>query len=263
MAGYAEVMETIFQSHDNIPLTENYLKQLHALLLRHSHKDERHRGQYKTLNNHVEAFDANGKSLGVIFRTATPFDTPREMQALVDWSRHTLADRSLHPLLVIGIFNVVFLAIHPFQDGNGRLSRVLTTLLLLQAGYSYVPYTSLESVIEHNKESYYLALRRTQSTLEQEAPDWLPWLSFFLRTLKAQKDHLQAKMTDNRGWESLPKDSIQILEYLQQHGRITMKQAEELTGTPRATLKIRLAQLLKAGHLLRHGQARGVWYSRK
>jgi Fic family protein len=259
VAGYAQAMETVFQSHDDIPLTENYLKQFHAILLRHSDKDARHRGQYKTLNNHVEALDASGNSLGVIFRTATPFDTPREMQALVEWTRTTLEDRSLHPLLAIGIFNVVFLAIHPFQDGNGRLSRVLATLLLLKAGYSYVPYTSLESIIERNKDSYYLALRRTQGTLDQEAPDWLPWLSFFLRSLKAQKDHLAAKMVDNRGWESLPADSVQILEYLKDNGRITMKQAEDLTQTPRATLKLRIAQLLEDGHILRHGQGRGTW----
>lgn len=262
VAGYAEAMETVFQSYNDIPLTENYLKQLHAILLRHSNKDARHRGQYKTLNNHVEAFDAFGNSLGVIFKTATPFDTPREMQALVDWTRTTLEDRSLHPLLTIGIFNVVFLAIHPFQDGNGRLSRVLATLLLLKAGYSYVPYTSLESVIERNKDSYYLTLRRTQSTLDKEAPDWLPWLSFFLRSLKAQKDHLAAKMATNRGWESLPEDSIQLLEYLQRNARITMKQAEELTQTPRATLKLRIAQLLEDGHILRYGKGRGTWYTR-
>ncbi len=89
----------------------------------------------------------------------------------------------LHPLLIIAIFVVVFLAIHPFQDGNGRLSRVLTTLLLLQAGYTYVPYSSLESVIEHNKEAYYLALRHTQGTIRTDAPNWQPWLVFFLRSL--------------------------------------------------------------------------------
>lgn len=263
VAGYAQAMETVFQNHDDIPLTENYLKQFHAMLLHHSDKDSRHRGQYKTLNNHVEAFDTSGNSLGVIFRTATPFDTPREMQALVDWTRTTLEDRSLHPLLAIGMFNVVFLAIHPFQDGNGRLSRVLATLLLLKAGYSYVPYTSLESIIERNKDSYYLALRRTQGTLDKEAPDWLPWLSFFLRSLKAQKDHLAAKMVDNRGWESLPADSVKILEHLKDNGRITMKQAEELTHTPRATLKLRITQLLEDGHIQRHGQGRGTWYTRK
>ena len=260
VAGYAEVMEAIFQNYELIPLTENYLMQLHSLLLRHSPKDERHRGQYKKLNNHVEAFDSMGKSLGVIFQTATPFETPRRMEELVRWTSSVLDDRSIHPLLAVGVFTVVFLAIHPFQDGNGRLSRILTTLLLLKSGYAYVPYSSLESVIERNKEAYYLALRRTQSSLEQESPDWLPWLSFFLRSLKNQKDHLQVKMLESQGWEGLPSDSVKILNYLLTHDRITIQEAEQLTLTPRATLKLRFNQLIKSELVIRHGKARGTWY---
>ena len=132
VAGYAEVMETIFSAYDAISLSENHIRQLHRDLLAHSTKDERHRGLYKTLPNHVEAFNEDGKSLGVVFETATPFDTPRRMAELVDWAAGKEKDRSLHPLLVIGVFVVVFLEIHPFQDGNGRLSRILTTLLLLR-----------------------------------------------------------------------------------------------------------------------------------
>lgn len=263
VVGYAEVMETIFQNYQLIPLTENYLMQLHGMLLRHSHKDERHRGQYKTLNNHVEAFDSTGKSLGIIFQTATPFETPRRMEALLRWTRSVLEDNSLHPLLVVGVFTVIFLAIHPFQDGNGRLSRILTALLLLKAGYAYLPYSSLESVIERNKEAYYLALRRTQTSLEQDLPDWLPWLSFFLRALKTQKDHLQVKMAETQGWEGLPNDSVKILNYLLTHERINIQDAERLTQTPRATLKLRLKQLIESGLIIRHGKARGTWYALK
>lgn len=260
VAGYAEVMEAIFQNYELIPLTENYLMQLHSMLLRHSPKDERHRGQYKKLNNHVEAFDSTGKSLGVIFQTATPFETPRRMEALVRWTSSVLDDRSIHPLLAVGVFTVVFLAIHPFQDGNGRLSRILSTLLLLKAGYAYVPYSSLESVIERNKEAYYLALRRTQSSLEKDSPDWLPWLSFFLRSLKTQKDHLQVKMAESQGWEGLPSDSVKILNYLLTHERLTVQEAEQLTQTPRATLKLRFNQLIESELIVRHGKARGTWY---
>ena len=142
--------------------------------MRHSGKDVRHRGEYKALPNHVEAFDNQGQSLGIVFETVSPFDTPARMHELVAWTRDTIADRQIHPLLIIAVFVVVFLAIHPFQDGNGRLSRVLTTLLLLKAGYGYVPYSSLESVIEQNKEAYYLALRRTRGTLDQIDPDRAP-----------------------------------------------------------------------------------------
>lgn len=173
VAGYAETMEQIFQSWEYIPLTENYIRQLHRDLLRHSDKDARHRGVYKNVPNSVAAFDAEGREIGIVFETATPFETPERMRELVEWTRAALETRSLHPLLVIGVFTVVFLAIHPFQDGNGRLSRILTALLLLRCGYAYTPYSSLESVIEQNKESYCLALHQTQGTLRAESPNWL------------------------------------------------------------------------------------------
>ncbi|MDB5034112.1 MAG: hypothetical protein JWQ98_1353 [Chlorobi bacterium] len=172
-------METIFHAWQDIRITENHIKQLHRDLLRHSDKDQRHRGQYKTLRNDAGAFDAQGKMIGVMFETATPFDTPRRMKELVAWLVEAREVGRLHPLLIVAVFIVVFLEIHPFQDGNGRLSRVLTMLLLLQAGYAYVPYSSLESVIENSKEGYYLALRQTQGTTRSEAPDWQPWLMFF------------------------------------------------------------------------------------
>jgi Fic family protein len=156
-------------------------------VLQYSSKDERHRGAYKTLDNHVEAFGPDGKSLGIVSQTATPFDTPRLMTELLAWTQRNLQGVELHPLLSIALFIVVFLQIHPFQDGNGRLSRILTTLLLLRAGYAYVPYSSLESVIEKSKEAYYVSLRRTQGTIRTQTPDWQPWLIFFLNSLQQQK----------------------------------------------------------------------------
>jgi len=260
VAGYAEVMDAIFESHMAIALTENYVKQLHTMLLRYASKDERHRGEYKKLPNHVEAFGPTGESLGTIFATASPFDTPLRMQELLVWTRESLSDASLHPLLVIGMFVVEFLAIHPFQDGNGRLSRVLTTLLLLQSDYAYVPFSSLESIVEHNKDSYYLALRRTQGTLDSDAPDWEPWLLFFLRSLKRQKDRLAAKIARAPSWEDLRPDALAILEQARATGRITTGQAEKLTGAPRPTVKARLGELVKRGLLTRRGQGRGAWY---
>jgi signal transduction histidine kinase len=169
--------------------------QLHAELLRFSDKDTRHRGEYKTHPNHVAAFGPDGKMLGIVFETSSPFDTPFEMRKLLDWHREAEAMPGLwHPLLRIGVFIVRFLAVHPFQDGNGRLSRVMTTLLLLRAGYAYVPYSSLESVIEANKEAYYLALRQTQTTLRESEPEWHPWMLFFLKALKTQKDRLLSRL---------------------------------------------------------------------
>ena len=134
VAGYAEVMELVFRAWPDIHFTENHIRQLHRDLLAYSDKDERHRGSYKTTSNSVAAFDVDGRQIGIVFETATPFDTPRLMAELVAWLKDAREAGRLHPLLVIGVFVVVFLAIHPFQDGNGRLSRILTTLLLLQAG---------------------------------------------------------------------------------------------------------------------------------
>lgn len=135
VAGYAEAMELVFRSWEEIGITENHIKQLHRDLLQYSEKDTRHRGNYKTTPNSVAAFDESGKQMRIIFETATPFDTPRLMQDLVSWVNKALEEKKLHSLLIISVFVVVFLEIHPFQDGNGRLSRVLTTLLLLRAGY--------------------------------------------------------------------------------------------------------------------------------
>lgn len=264
VAGYAEVMEELFQSWQTIPLTENYVKQLHGMLLRHSAKDEHHRGQYKTVPNHVEAFGPHGESLGVVFETTAPGETPVRMKELVDWTRHAMEEGELHPLLIIGIFVVCFLAIHPFQDGNGRLSRILTTLLLLRADYGYVPYSSLENVIEQSKEGYYLALRRTQGTLKVEVPDWQPWLRFFLNAMQRQKKKLEQKMErEHVLHDALPLLAVQILDLVREHGRMTTGEIEKLTGESRGTIKLRLKELVEQGHLVRYGQGRSTWYAGK
>lgn len=262
VVGYADVMETIFSNYDAIDLTENHIKQLHRDLLKYSDKDERHRGEYKTLPNHVEAFDDDGVSQGIVFQTASPFDTPSLMTDLVDWTRSNLETREIHPLLTIAMFVVVFLEIHPFQDGNGRLSRILTTLLLLQAGYNYVPYSSLESVIEQSKEPYYLALRRTQGTIRSKAPDWQPWISYFLKALKQHKDRLERKMERERIiLGDLPELSVRILELAREHGRVTIADAAKATGASRNTVKDHTRALAKNGYLDPHGAGRGTWYS--
>ena len=269
VAGYAELMDLIFRAWEDISFTENHVKQLHQILLQYSQKDEWHRGGYKTNSNSVAAFDENGQQIGIVFETATPFDTPRLMAELVQWTNDERgnSDKSgaaLHPLLIIGIFVVVFLEIHPFQDGNGRLSRVLTTLLLLQAGYAYVPYSSLESVIEASKEGYYLALRQTQGTIRSDAPNWQPWLLFFLRSLAEQVRRLEKKVEREKiVLAALPALSLQIVEFAREHGRITMAEAIKLTGASRNTLKQHLRDLVERKHLEQHGSGRGVWYGLK
>ena len=261
VAGYAELMDLVFSSWQMIPFNENHIKQLHHVLLRHSQKDARHRGHYKTSSNSVAAFNERGQQIGIVFETASPFDTPHLMHELVTWVNSEREKALLHPLLIIAVFIVVYLEIHPFQDGNGRLSRALTTLLLLQAGYAYVPYSSLESIIEENKDAYYLALRQTQGTIRTPAPLWQPWLLFFLRSLAEQVKRLEQKLESEKiVMSSLPKLSLQIVEFARKHGRITIGEAIKLTGASRNTLKGHFRTLVEKGHLARHGRGRGVWY---
>lgn len=264
VAGYAELMDLMFRAWEDIPFNENHVKQFHQILLQYSQKDERHRGSYKTSSNSVAAFDENGVQIGIVFETATPFDTPRLMAELVQWVGDEREKAVLHPLLIISIFVVVFLEIHPFQDGNGRLSRVLTTLLLLQAGYAYVPYSSLEGVVEADKEAYYLALRQTQGTIRTDTPNWQPWLLFFLRSLAEQVRRLEKKVEREKiVLAALPTLSLQIVEFAREHGRITMAEAIKLTGASRNTLKQHFRDLTGRQHLEQHGSGRGVWYGLK
>jgi Fic family protein len=263
VAGYADVMNTVYSHADTINLTENHIRQLHRDLLAYSEKDERHRGNYKTNPNHVSAFDDEGNEIGVVFETATPFDTPRLMTELVNWTRDALESKDLHPLLVIAVFTVVFLEIHPFQDGNGRLSRILTTLLLLREGYAYVPYSSLESVIEKSKEGYYLALRSTQSTIRTDEPNWHPWVEYFLRSLKKQMQHLRTKIEREQILaQNLSELPATILELATEQGRLTVSQIVKLTGANRNTIKKHLQALVSNRRLTQHGKGKGTWYSR-
>ena len=262
VAGYAEVMGTVFKSWVDIPITENYIKQLHRDLLRWSTKDERHRGAYKTLPNSVAAFDPQGQQIAVVFETATPFETPRLMAELVEWTQESMEVRRIHPLLIAAIFTVVFLEIHPFQDGNGRLSRILTTLLLLKLGYSYMPYSSLESVIEQNKENYYLALRQTQRTIRSDAPNWQPWLRFFLQALQEQKRRLEGKVDMEKLFlAGQPLLAVRILDEVRKQGRVTIGQMVAVTGASRSTLRDHLRSLVEQQNLVRYGNGKGSWYS--
>jgi Fic family protein len=260
VAGYAEATTMVFDSWRDIPLTENHIKQLHGALLKFSHRDEHHRGEYKKLPNNVEAFDEHGRSVGVIFETATPFDTPRLMRELVEWTQRELEGKNHHPLLVIAVFIVRFLAIHPFQDGNGRLARVLTNLLLLQTGYGHMPYSSLERVIEENREQYYRALRSAQGTLDRDESRLPDWLRFFLICLIEQKNVLAEKIQREQLMTSLSPLDEKLLGLARAHGRLTLSDALKVTNANRNTLKLHLRQLVEAGRLKLLGRGRSSWY---
>lgn len=262
VVGYAELMDTIFVNYADIPLSENFIRQLHGILLKHSDKDHWHKGQYKQHPNHVIATDAQGQQIGIVFETVSPLETPLKMQELVEWAREAFAEAELHPLVVIAIFIVCFLAIHPFQDGNGRLSRALTTYLLLKSGYHYVPYSSLEAVIEQEKKAYYLALRQTQTSLYLPQANWQPWLVFFLKSLKRQKDNLEDKASrEHILLSNQPQLAQSILDLLRTRGQITMGELETLTGQSRHRLRRHLANLVRDQLLRQHGKGKGTWYT--
>ena len=234
VAGYADVMELLFSSWEHIPFNENHIMQIHRDLLAYSSKDERHRGKFEL------------------------------MRELLEWVRHTRDSQAMHPLLIVAVFVVVFLEIHPFDDGNGRLSRILTTLLLMQAGYVYVPYSSLESVIEQNKQAYYIALRQTQGTIRTAAPQWQPWITFFLSSLVSQVKRLEVKIErEHLLLAALPKLSMDLLTIARAHGRLTVAGAQAQTGANRSTIKLHIQKLMATGQLAQRGVGRGTWYALK
>ncbi len=262
VSGYASVMETILESWENIPITENYIKQLHRDLLINSDKDQRHRGEYKTHPNHVAAFDQDGREVEIIFKTITPFETPRRMEELVKWYQESHSQARFHPLISIAVFKLVFLAIHPFQDGNGRLSRLLVNLMLMQAGYDHTTYSSFESVIEGTKADYYFALRRSQVTLEADEPNWQPWLDYFFQTLLKQKRILEEKIDFEMrirefGFSRLANT---ILFYANKNTYVTNRGIVAVSGASRNTIKATIQTLVKEGLLLRSGAGRSAKY---
>jgi len=261
VAGYAKTIQLIYDSYEQIDLTENNIKYLHKVLLQFSTKDEWHLGEYKQHPNHVAAFDSDGNQVGIIFETAPPAQTPLLMESLVDLTRNRLSNEDVHPLLTIGDFILRLLAIHPFQDGNGRLARVLTNLMLLQSGYDFVQYSSHERIVEANKDQYYLALRASQKDLQSDSSFELKWADFFLEMLVKQKNHLKEKIERESRARRLPALSEKIVELAQEHGRISIGFISTVLEANRNTVKKHVQQLVKMGQLVRHGKGRGTYYS--
>jgi Fic family protein len=261
VAGYADTMRLVHESYPEINLTENNIRYIHKSLMRYSTKDNWHLGEYKKHPNHVAAFDEDGNEIGIIFETTSPFETPQAMKNLVELTQAKIKDGSEHPLLVISDFTVRFLAIHPFQDGNGRISRILTNLLLLRAGYDYVQYSSHERIVEANKEQYYLSLRKAQKALKKQQESPLIWTEFFLEMLKKQKDLLYEKIKREKLAYLEPKLSQDILILAREHGRVTVSFSAKTLSANRNTIKKHVQHLGRAGKLVLHGKGRGAFYT--
>ncbi len=258
--GYYELLENVFNSWKHIPLTESVIKSFHKELLKYASKDVRHRGEYKKSENRVEMFDAQGKSLGVMFETTPAYLTPKQMQELVAWAQGALKEKANHPLVVIASFIVEFLAIHPFQDGNGRLARILTNLLMLKSGYAYVPYVSHEKLIEDNKAEYYLALRNSQTTLKTPRENITAWLEFFLNaSLEQAKQAMELLSRENIEKLLSPKQLV-VWEHLEKVAEATPGEIVKATGVARPTVSQALDVLLRLKKIERIGQGRTTRY---
>lgn len=260
--GYYELLENVFNSWKHIPLSESTIKHLHKELLKFVAKDERHRGEYKKTENRVEMFNQSGKPIGVVFATTPAYLAPKQMQEFMDWTRIALKEKQLHPLLIIGNFLLEFLAIHPFQDGNGRLSRILTNLLLLQSGYLYVPYVSHEKLIEDNKADYYVALRRSQITLKTARADITPWLEFFLTVAETQARRAIALLSKESIEKLLSPKQLAVWRHLEQVAEATPGEIAKATGVARPTVSQALDVLLRLKKIERIGQGRTTRYKK-
>lgn len=258
--GYYELLENIFNVWENLKFNENTIKHFHQELLKYVEKDKKHRGEYKKTENKVHMIDETGQSIGILFDTAPTFLTPGKMQDLIEWTQKNLRGKKYHPLLIIGNFLIEFLKIHPFTDGNGRLSRLITNLLLLQAGYLYTPYVSHEKLIEDNKPEYYISLRNSQKTMGTTKENIINWLNFFLDIILRQS-LIAVKLLSNENIEKiLSEKQLTIWKYIEKVKETNTGDITKKTKIARSTVKQSLNVLLKLKKIERIGLGRGARY---
>ncbi len=260
--GYYELLENVFESWNGLKFNESAIKHFHKELLKYVEKDKGHRGEYKKGENKVHMVDEAGKSIGILFDTAPAYLTPIRMQELVEWTIKTSGEKKYHPLLIIGNFLVEFLKIHPFSDGNGRLSRVLTNLLLLKNGYLYMPYVSHEKLVEDNKPDYYIALRRSQKTMGGRNENIGPWLDFFLDMVLKQSQLAVELLSKENVEKILSEKQLIIWRYIENVNETGVKDIVENTKIARPTVKQALESLLKLKKIERVGLGRSTRYKR-
>ncbi|MEK7159689.1 MAG: Fic family protein [Patescibacteria group bacterium] len=260
--GYYELLNNVFDSWKHIKFNESTVKHFHQELLKYVEKDQEHRGEYKKQENKVHMINEAGESVGVLFDTTPAYLTPKEMQELTEWTISALENKTYHPLLTIGNFLVEFLNIHPFIDGNGRISRVLTNLLLLKNGYEYMPYVSHEKLVEDNKPEYYIALRRSQKTIKKEKEDITPWLNFFLDILLEQSKRAVELLSKENIEKLLSPKQLAVWKYLITVPEATPAEISEHTKIARPTINQALNKLLRLKKIERIGSGRTTRYKK-
>lgn len=258
VAGYFEAMEQITQTFQEIDISENSIKNLHNILLRYSKKDEWHFGNYKQHSNAVEATLGDG-SKQIIFRTTEPgFATEDAMRSLADWYSK---EKTVHPLVKCALFVYEFLSIHPFQDGNGRLSRLLSMLLLLKHRYNWIQYVSFEHEIENRKTEYYQALRKCQA--QRPGEDVTPWINFFFDSLSNIQNQLLNKLERSGIETKLSPREKAILTFIGEHAGCKSGDISGKLNIPNPTVKRILAALVSENLIEKHGAGAGTNYSLK
>lgn len=258
--GYYELLQNVFRAWKSIKFTESTIKHFHKELLKYVKKDKLHYGEYKKKENKVMMIDAAGKSVGTLFDTTPAYLTSKEMQELVEVTQQAFKKAIYHPLMIIGNFLVDFLNIHPFQDGNGRLSRVLTNVLLLKSGYSYVPYVSHEKLVEDNKADYYMALRKSQKTLKSSHPNIVPWLDFFFDIVIKQSEESVELLSRENIEKLLSVKQLAIWNYLQSVEEASPAEIAKKARVARPTVNQAVNKLLKLKKIERIGLGRSTRY---
>lgn len=261
--GYYETLDFVYENYKELPLTEDTILYLHAHLLQYSSKDTRHKGQYKHLENQVEMRDETGNLIEVVFETTPAYLTPKAMNELLQNVTAALDSKTQHRLPVIANFVVDFLKIHPFLDGNGRLSRILTNMLLLQSGYAYIPYVSLERLVETRKGDYYVALRRSQSTFGTKSESIVDWLQYFLEVLH-QQALLATSLLERSNLEiDLSPSQQKVWGVFTDDNVVSPKQIMSQSGVPRGTVAQALEKLMQLKMVERIGLGRSTRYRRR
>ncbi len=262
VAGYLEMLERVFGNYDHLIISESLILQLHQDMMKHSQKDARHRGQYKFGSNRVEAKDQNGNIIGVIFDPTPPHLVGKEMQELIAWYQWAIKTKFKHPLIITANFIFEYLAIHPFQDGNGRTSRLLVNLILLQQGYEFASVVSHEHLVETSKADYYLALNQAQRSWKKNNEDISKWLLYFLNILEQQAQNaLDILEGDNIDY-LLSEKQLALWQWANAipDKLFTRKDAIENLGFPVRTTESIIKKLLEMKKFERLGQGRATHY---
>jgi Fic family protein len=261
VAGYAEALEMVYDAVAGEELDTEFVRRLHGVITWYSDTAGAERWEYRTKKVRVRAHDAAGRTAGALFEASEPGRIRPLMDELVRWSVRALGSGQYHPLLVTAVFTAQLRLIHPFTEGSGRLARLLATWMLVRSGYTHLPYSSLERILEQRRAQHHRALSGAAGLLKGDVTGLSAWVVFFLESLATQRDELLRRLDHQHRQTRLPELSVKLVDLARDGGRLTMARAIEHTGANRNTIKVHLRQLVAQGRLVRHGGGRGTWYT--